>query len=315
MKKSIWSKLFASFLRLVFPAILLVVAALAALAIWFVHQAAEPPRAAYLVTPESLSQFTQSQVKISEENWQNKDATPARGWMIRGAETAPAVILLHRYGTDRSWLLNLGVKLNETTGFTVLIPDQRGHGANPAVKWSGLGGVEGADLISAVEFLRGQKTGARIGVYGVEMGALAAIFGAGEEPAIQALALDSIPDSSEDILESTVKARTSFAGDIAYQIACRGTHLYYRTAFRHDAACEAAKQIENRKVLLLAGKDAPALRESTLAFGKCLSNGANVQSKTDLQISGFNLNNIAAGRQGEEYDNAVINFFRATLGN
>lgn len=315
MKKSIWSKLFASFLRLVFPAILLVVAALAALAVWLVHQAAEPPRAAYLVTPESLSAFTRSQVKISEENWQNKDATGARGWMLRGAENAPAVILLHRYGTDRSWLLNLGIKLNEATGFTVLIPDQRGHGANPAVKWSGLGGVESEDLISAVEFLRASKAGTRIGVYGVEMGALAAIFGAGEEPAIQALALDSVPASSEGVLESTVKAQTSLAGEFAYQIACRGTHLYYRSAFRHDSACAAAGKIENRKVLLLAGKDAPALRESTAAFGKCLSNGGNVQAKTDLQISGFNLNNVAAGRQGEEYGNTVINFFRSALNN
>lgn len=312
MKKSIWSKLFASFLRLVFPAILLVTVALVAAAVWFVHQAAEPPRAAYLITPESLSAFTRSQVKISDENWQNKDATDARGWLLRGAENAPAVILLHRYGTDRSWLLNLGIKLNETSGFTVLIPDQRGHGANPAVKWSGLGGVEADDLISAVEFLRSQKTGERIGVYGVEMGALAAIFGAGEEKAIQALVLDSIPNSSEDILKSTVKAQTSLAGEFAYQIACRGTHLYYRTAFRHDSVCEAAKQIENRKVLLLAGKDAPALRESTAALGKCLSNGANVQTKIDLQISGFNLNNVA-GRQGEEYDNTVINFFRTSL--
>ena len=146
------------------------------------------------------------------------------------------------------------------------------------------------------------------------MGALAAIFAAGEEPAIQALALDSIPRSSEDILETTVKAQTSLAGEFAYQIACRGTHLYYRTAFRHESACEAAKQIENRKVLLLAGKDAPALRESTAAFGKCLSNGGNVQTKLDLQISGFNLNN-AAGLQGEEYDNTVINFFRSALNN
>jgi hypothetical protein len=180
------------------------------------------------------------------------------------------------------------------------------------VNWSGLGGVEGADLISAVEFLRASKTGARIGVYGVEMGALAAIFGAGEEPAIQALALDSIPASSEDILESTVKARTALVGEFAYQIACRGKHLYYRTTFRHDSACEAAKQIENRKVLLLAGKDAPALQESTVRLGGCLS---NAQSKTDLPISGFNLINSATSQQQEDYDQIVINFFRTALAN
>lgn len=315
MKKSIWSKLFASFLRLVFPAILLVVVALVAAAVWLVHRAAEPPHAAYLVTPDNLSSFTLSKVKISEESWQNKDATGARGWLVRGGENQPAVILLHRYGADRSWLLNLGVKLNEATGFTVLIPDQRGHGANPSVKWSGFGGVEGDDLAAAVQFLRNQKTAEKIGVYGVEMGAVAAVFGAGEENAIRALALDSIPASSEEILGNIVKARSSFAGEIAHKIADHGTTLYYRKAFRREAMCDAAPQLENRKILLLAGKDAPALQESTAKLGSCLANKSNAQMKTDLPISGFNLINSATSQQQEDYDQIVINFFRSALSN
>ncbi|MDQ4123824.1 MAG: lysophospholipase [Acidobacteriota bacterium] len=313
MKKSIWGKLFASFLRLVFPAIMLVVFALVAVAVLLVHRAAEPPRTAYLVTPESLSSFTQSKVKISEETWQNKDSTAAGGWLLRGGENAPAVVLLHRYGADRSWLLNLGVKLNEATGFTVLIPDQRGHGANPSVKWSGFGGIEGEDLAAAVQFLRNQKTSDRIGVYGVEMGALAAVFGAGQESAIRALALDSVPASSEDVLGNIVKARTSMAGEFARGIANHGTKLYYPKAFRRDLMCDTAPQLENRKILLLAGKDAPALQESTVRLGGCLPKQANAQLKTGLPISGFNLINSATSQQQEDYDQMVINFFRSAL--
>jgi pimeloyl-ACP methyl ester carboxylesterase len=314
MKKSIWRKLFASFIRLVFPAILLVVIALVGTSLWLVHRAAEPQHAAYLVTPESLSSFTRSKVKISEETWQNKDATAARGWLLRGGENAPAVILLHRYGADRSWLLNLGVRLNEATGFTVLIPDQRGHGANPSVKWSGFGGIEGEDLAAAVQFLRNQKTSDRIGVYGIEMGAIAAIFGAGGETAIRALALDSVPASSEDVLGNIVKARSSVAGEVAREIANRGTMLYYPKAFRRDSMCDVAPHLENRKILLLAGKDAPALQESTIKLGGCLSK-QSVQQKTDLPISGFNLINSATSQQQEDYDQIVINFFRTALTN
>ena len=315
MKKSIWRKLFSSSLKLVFPAILLIIAAVTVAAVLLVHRAATPPRAAYLVTPESLNEFTRSRVKISEETWQNKDNTAARGWLLRGRENAPAIVLLHRYGRDRSWLLNLGIHLNEDAGFTVLIPDQRGHGANPTIKWSGFGGAESEDLISAVQFLRGQKIGEKIGVYGVEMGALAAIFGAADEQMIQALALDSVPASSEDVLKSVVKSRSSVAGEFAYQIACRGTHLYYRNGFRHDSACAAAVRMENRKILLLGGKDAPDLQESTADFGKCLPNGANVQAKTDLPISGFNLVSAATSRQQEDYDSLIVNFFRTALNN
>lgn len=313
MKKSIWVKLLASFVKLVFPAILLVLAALVGFAVWLSHKASEPPKAAYLVTPESLSEFTRSKVKISDENWQNKDATTARGWLLHGKENAPAVVLLHRFGADRSWLLNLGVRLNEETGFTILIPDQRGHGANPAVKWSSFGGAEGDDLAAAAEFLRSQKTANKIGVYGIEMGAIATVFGLEKENAIQAVALDSVPASSNEVVGTAVKANSSVAGGFAYQFVSSGTYLYSPKAFRHDSTCDAAGQIGNRKVLLLAGQDAPELQKSTAAFAACLPNKSNVQSKTDLPVSGYNLINSATSRQQDEYNETVINFFRSAL--
>jgi hypothetical protein len=163
--------------------------------------------------------------------------------------------------------------------------------------------------------LRSQKTGEKIGVYGVEMGAIAALFGAEQEKAIQAVALDSVPASSEDVLGNVVKAHSSVAGGFAYQLACRGTLLYSPKAFRHDSMCDTAKQIGGRKVLLLAGKDAPSLRESTVTFGGCIPNQSNVQSKTDLPISGYNLINAATSQQQDDYNETVINFFRQSLSN
>ena len=78
-------------------------------------------------------------------------AGSARGWLLKGAEGAPAVVLLHRYGGDRSWLFNLGVKINETTNFTILWPDLRGHGENPLIRWTSLGVREGDDLIGGAQ--------------------------------------------------------------------------------------------------------------------------------------------------------------------
>ena len=312
MKRSIWRKLFGSLFKLFVPAFLLILAVVIVSAILLVHNAAEPPRAAYLVTPDKLGEIIRNRMNITEETWQNKDTTGARGWLLHGQEKAPAVVLLHRYGTDRSWLLNLGVKLNEATGFTVLIPDQRGHGENPSVKWTSFGGGEAEDLLSAIEFLRTKKVVDRIGVYGVEMGAVAALFGAGADKSIQSLALDSVPGSSEDVLESVVKSRSSYAGEFAYQIACRGTHLYYRNAFRHDSLCDAAKSLDNRRVLLLGGKDALKLQETTLELKNCLG-ASNVEAKTDLQVSGYSLVNMASSQQQEEYNRLVIDFFRQTL--
>ncbi|HYX43207.1 MAG TPA: hypothetical protein VE821_15985, partial [Pyrinomonadaceae bacterium] len=85
---------------------------------WVVSAVAHPPQHPYLVTPEKYF----IPIKATDERWPNEDGTEARGWLLRGAERAPAVVLLHSYGADRSWLLNLGVKINETTNCTVLWP-------------------------------------------------------------------------------------------------------------------------------------------------------------------------------------------------
>src|SRR5438270_1505812 len=188
-------KVFAALL----PIILIVVLALAGLTVWLVYGAPHPPRRAYLVTPGKCASLSDRGLKATEESWANRDGTRARGWLVRGAEGAPAVILLHRYGADRSWLLNLGVKLNETTNYTILWPDLRGHGVDPPVAWTSFGGREADDVGAAIDYLRSLKVqdrplvGNPIGIYGVEMGAYAALRAGARDPKVRALVLDSIP--------------------------------------------------------------------------------------------------------------------------
>ncbi len=136
------TRLFKNFYRLVFPVIVLLLLAIVGASMGFIYKAAHPPSNKYLVTPEKYGRFSALGARVTEEVWQNADGTTARGWLLRGAENAPAVVLLHRYGADRSHNLNLGVKLNETTDFTILMPDQRGHAENPSVKYSSFGGCE-----------------------------------------------------------------------------------------------------------------------------------------------------------------------------
>src|SRR5260370_31761698 len=128
------------------PILLVVLAASAAVTVWIVRGITRPPRAAYLVTPQTFSLVTGPILKATDATWRNHDGTNARGWLIDGAEGAPAVILLHHYGADRSWLLNLAVKLHESTNFTALWPDLRRHGEDPPVSWTLLGAVERDDV-------------------------------------------------------------------------------------------------------------------------------------------------------------------------
>lgn len=313
-------RLVKSFYRLIFPVILLLILALVGSAIWLVQTVSKPPRAAYIVTPEKYGQFSTRGARVTDENWVNRDGSQSRGWLLKGAENAPAVVFLHRYGADRSYNLDLAVKLNEATNFTVLMPDERGHGTNPLNATSSFGGCETDDALSMIEFLRGLKSdsganlvGQNIGFYGVEMGALAALSAAAKDESIKALALDSVPNDSDMILTSAVGKRFPFASSVTSQIAGLGTRLYfYNGCYRRDSACDLAKSAANRQVLLLAGSDAPNLQDSTAKLGRCFPGGTKVETKTDLNPAGFNLMNTSL-EQKAAYDQRVIEFFKTAL--
>src|SRR5438128_7692584 len=92
------------------PILLVVLVAFVCVCGWIAYSITRPPRAAYLITPQTFSTVTGPILKATDVTWKNHDGTDSRGWLIRGADGAPAVILLHGYGADRSWLLNLAVK-------------------------------------------------------------------------------------------------------------------------------------------------------------------------------------------------------------
>lgn len=316
------TRLVKSVTRLLLPAIFLVVAAVAAGSVWLVYATSHPQNSRYLVTPDKYGQLSSRAAQVTEEKWVNRDGSQARGWLLRGAEGAPAVILLHQFGADRSYVLNLGVKLNESTNFTVLMPDQRAHGENPPVKNASFGGCESEDASSAIEFVRGLKTpnqitlvGKNLGVFGVEMGALVAISMAASDPGIKAIALDSVPQDSDSVLKETVDRRFPFASFATTKLARLGTYMYFFDGcYRRESACDTARHIEGRDVQLLSGLDARDLQDSTARLAKCFPASDKIETKLDLSPSGLGIIN-ASIEQSEAYDQRLIDFFRNSLTN
>lgn len=315
------TRLAKSFYRLLFPVVILIIVAVGAASVWFAHESSHPANAAYLVTPDKYGQLSARGAQVTEENWPNRDGTQARGWLLRGAENAPAVILLHKYGADRSHVLNLGVKLNEATNFTVLMPDQRGHGQNPAVPYTSFGGCESADATAAIEFLRGQKAaslatlvGKEIGIYGLEMGSLAALSAASKDEAVKAMVLDSVPQDSDSLVASVISNRFPFVSSVTSKLGQLGAYPYfYEGCYSRTPVCDTAKTMGNRKAMLLAGLDAPDFQESTSNLGRCFPTSTQAQAFTGLSPSGFSIIN-ASMQQSEAYDQRVIDFFRQSLG-
>lgn len=301
------------------PILLILLLALVGLGVWLVRGATRPPRQPYLVTPEKFSHLSDRGLRATEERWANRDGTEARGWLLRGAEGAPAVILLHGYGADRSWLLNLGVKLNETTNLTVLLPDLRGHGENPPVSATAFGALEAEDTLAALDYLRSLKgngggplVGGAQGVYGFEAGAYAALLAAQQDEAVRALVLDSVPDTPDDVLRTAVSHSSGFDNVALNLLARAGTRLYFAGDYRNRSACTAAEALGARQVLLLSGPDAGPLAQTTEALTRCFSAQTTPQALTNLPLTGLTLAS-ASPEQGEAYDRRVIEFFDRTL--
>ena len=285
---------------------------------WVVSAAAHPPQHPYLVTPDKY--FVP--IKATDERWPNEDGTEARGWLLRGAEGAPAVVLLHGYGADRSWLLNLGVKINEATNYTVLWPDLRGHGEQALVGSTTFGTREGADVRAAVAFLRTLKSpqgralvGPRVGLYGVELGAYAALLYSAEaapDARPQALVLDSVPADPDTLLYAVVQERTGLTSPLAHALTRYGARCYFLGRYENRAACTLASSFSGPHVLVLTGPDAGYLRDSTVKLADCFPIEADVELISDLPLTGRNAA-AAPGEKGEAYDRRVIDFFDRAL--
>ena len=314
-RRRIGKRLIKSFLPIALVIVLAVVGSLS----FVIYCVTRPAKRPYVVTPESFSRISGRAIKVTDETWSDADGRKARGWLLKGVEGAPAVVLLHRYGGDRSWLFNLGVKINETTNFTILWPDLRGHGENPLIRSTSLGVREGDDLLAAIKYLRGLKTesqktlvGESLGVYGVELGAYSALKAARNEPAVKVLVLDSVVTSPNNLLSTAVSSCVGLDNGMVQSFSRLAMKAYMLGGYDDASACEFAGAMKDQKVMLLSGSDAGALREETAALQKCFANPGNVDVRTDLPLSGFGLPSVT-GEQGEAYDRVVIEFFARNL--
>jgi pimeloyl-ACP methyl ester carboxylesterase len=301
------------------PIVLVIGLAVVSALCFIVYCISRPTKRPYVVTPEGFSRISGRALKVTDETWTNLDGRRARGWLLKGAEGAPAVVLLHRYGGDRSWLFNLGVKINEATNFTILWPDLRGHGESPLIKWTSLGAREGDDLVAAIQYLRSlksesQKTlvGESFGVYGVELGAYSALKAVRTEAQIKLLVLDSVTSSPDELLNKTVASCVGIDNGLVQYLSRAALKMYLLGTYDDTKACELASGVRDQKVLLLSGAEAGSLRDATASLQRCFPVQTNVETRTDLPLSGFSLPS-ATGEQGEAYDRVVIEYFDRNL--
>ena len=245
------------FTRALFPIVVGVLIVVVAFEAWIVYRVTHPVRTAFSITPAHYQIFTGDSMAWSEEQWDNSDGTKATGWFLRGVTGAPAIILNHGYGKNRSELLNLGVKLCEA-GYHVLLPDLRGHGKSP-ITYSSLGSYEKSDVSTAINFVKSKKNaqgqlltdGSRIGLYGVSIGGYAAVTATPENPTVKVVIADGLYPKPDWLTQRMVQETFNTSPALVNQLANGGLQAYFAGTYGESSAAESLSRFKDQKLWLI----------------------------------------------------------------
>jgi pimeloyl-ACP methyl ester carboxylesterase len=127
-----------------------------------------------------------------------------RAWLIRGEPGRPAAVVAHGLGdTLESYLEH--ARLLRSRGYSVLLPDLRGHGGSEG-KYTTLGARERFDVRAAADELvrRGLARGGLV-LEGHSMGATATVLAAPDVPGLRAVIVEAPYDTFRDSIAHHAK--------------------------------------------------------------------------------------------------------------
>jgi pimeloyl-ACP methyl ester carboxylesterase len=187
------------------------------------------------------------------------------GIFFPGQTGGPTIILAPGFRSQSSALLTL-VAAFQDNNYNVLIFDFSGHGGVEGR--TTLGYRETQELLAAVQAVTGRDDvdPERIGIWGHDMGAYAAISAAAADGRIRAVAVDSAYDSPEAMFALELKRRGA-GGVPVVRTLCQWTFRMLNFSHRKDPKLsERLPAMGNVAKLFIQGRDDSALAESTLAL-------------------------------------------------
>lgn len=255
--------------------------------------------------------FDSVRVRVEPIEFRAADDVPLQAWLLRGQPGRPAIVLCHDLGETRGSLVNTAIALHET-GFTVLLFDFRGHGESGGSR-STLGLLEKRDVAGAVAYLRGLPgiNADRIGLYGVGMGAHAAVLAAADLPQVRVLVLDSLYPDPSFMLVRDVYAGWDFAERYLDFLPRAAFVAIHGTRLSTERAKDVIGHLPGRDLLLVAPAGDSRLAEAMQKM---------YESIPDQQDADGNLIILPAtqgaglfGEQLGRYHDRVTSFFAERL--
>jgi pimeloyl-ACP methyl ester carboxylesterase len=179
------------------------------------------------------------------------DGVPLSGWYLPGGSRRPVVACGHGLFRSRREVLDRAAFFRQL-GYDTLVFDFRRHGKSAGERVT-LGYQERRDFEGAIEFLERQRPQAPVVVYGVSMGAGAALLAARETKEVAGVVADSPFLNIEHTVVHHVKLlfglpRFPFASALLWFLEARGG--FDRRSFDLEAA---AAELGDRPLLVIAG--------------------------------------------------------------
>ncbi|MBN2241532.1 MAG: hypothetical protein JW793_02485 [Acidobacteria bacterium] len=243
-----------------------------------------------------------STIRVHADNGRETD-----GWWIAGKRGAPGIVLYPGFGMTRSDVLSLASALSSAE-FNILIFAQRGSGASPPQS-STFGLKESRDLISAIHSVqkRPESDPARIGIWGVDVGAYSALVAAGSIPEVRAIAADSVFESAYEFLD--IRLGEAYGVRNRWlQFGC-GQMLKLLSAATGSAGGNEIpfESLSDRSLLLIQGGNRRELGRLT---GDLY---AKLRSKKEMISFDTSRVHMMKGEEFQDYDRRVTDFFLRNL--
>jgi pimeloyl-ACP methyl ester carboxylesterase len=217
--------------------------------------------------------------QFKDIEFQTSDGVKISGWLLPSRDKHTTIIYSHGLFRSRRELLDRAVDLWKL-GYGALLYDARSHGESGKARVS-MGYWERLDAEAAVKFLReASQTRDRIVLFGISMGAAAALLAAAETPEVAAVIADSSFLSLDDTIDHHVRL---FLHLPAFPMANEFTFFLERKA-GFDAsklnALDAVTRIGDRPILFIAAAND---RRMPPAIARALFD-ASESSKKDLLV-------------------------------
>ncbi len=289
------------FFRLVLPAAAILILGSAAIFGVLVYKVCHPGAVPESVNP---SHYLLPSLDVSIPA-AGSEEIPA--WWIPGLKSAPGIVLAPGYGMNRSDTLSLAGVLHED-GFNILVYEQRGSGDSPR-NASTLGLHEPRDMMNAIEFMRRRPESdpMRLGIWGVDVGALAALKAAAAFDQVRAIAVDSPFESVADFLDYRISEDFGLKNR-ALQFGCYQIFrlIHIGSGFSANEKLQA-QAISSRAILFIKGENRKRLGDLTMAIHDRIQPPKEMISFKTARVHSM------MGEDLKTYDRQVANFFQLSL--